>query len=195
MDLDLDLSQSPGRPLEAKASFVRGLTDADLVLLGTAEVRGLSPLKKLRDTHHAAARSIAAGMKNTEVALVTGYTPVRVSQLLRDPAFADLVAFYRANLDMTFAGLYEKFSAFSHEVFEELRTRFEADPDSMSNGFLHDLLKTLADRSGNGPRSTQVNINVDLAGRLESARRRTATATHTDVIALGPPRQDLESAA
>lgn len=172
MDLSLDLHREPGRPLEAQAAFVRNLDEADLVLL-TASGRSVEPrLKKIRDTHHAAARSIAGGMKNSEVALVTGYTPVRVSQLLRDPAFIDLVAFYRQNLDVAFAGLYEKFSSFSHELFEELRGRFESDPESFSNSFLADLIKLTADRSGNGPHSTSVNINVSLAGRLEAARKR-----------------------
>lgn len=171
MDLGIDLAREPGRPLEAQVAFVRDLTEADLVLLSSTA--SIEPrLKRIRDTHHAAARAIAAGMKTGEVALVTGYTPARVSGLLRDPAFADLVAFYRQNLDVAFAGLYEKFSAFSHELFEELRTRFENDPDSFSSPFLADLIKLTADRSGNGPRSTQVNINVSLAGRLEAARRR-----------------------
>lgn len=169
MELDLDI-QLPGRPLEAKAAFVRPLEFSDLVLLGS--VPAAKPtLARLRDTHHAAARAIAGGMKHTEVALVTGYTPTRISQLLADPAFSDLVEFYRKNLDMAFAGLFEKFSAFSHDLFEELRSRFENDPTTMSNSFILDLLKAMADRSGHGPRSTQVNINLDLAGRLEAARR------------------------
>src|SRR5690606_353933 len=78
----------------------------------------------------------------------------------------------RANQDMAFAGLFEKMSAFSHDVLEELRSRFESASETMSNGFLLDLMKALADRSGNGPKSTQVNVNVDLSGRLEAARRR-----------------------
>lgn len=204
MDLSIDLSREPGRPLESKAAFVRELTEADLALLDNVKLP-TTRLKRLRDTHHAAARSIAAGMKHTEVALVTGYTPTRVSQLLADPAFADLVAFYRSNLDVTFAGLYEKFSAFSHEVFEELRTRFEADPDTFSNTFLAELLKLTADRSGNGPRSTQININLSLAGRLEAARRRAGlggptgdqisrAADMVEAEILPPPRVLAEAA-
>lgn len=175
MDLGIDLAREPGRPLEAVAAYVRDLTEADIALLETS-ASVVPRIKKIRDTHHAAARAIAAGMKTSEVALVTGYTPARVQSLLRDPAFEDLVSFYRQNLDVAFAGLYEKFSAFSHDVFEELRSRFENDPDTFSNTFLAELLKLTADRSGNGPRSTQVNINVSLAGRLEAARRRAGVA-------------------
>lgn len=190
MELDLDLSPGRGRPLRTQTAYVRDLEPSDLELLATTKFPALSPIKRLRDTHHAAARSIAAGLKHKEVALVTGYTPARVSQLLQDPGFQDLVSFYRANLDVAFAGLFEKMSAFSHEVLEELRSRFENDPDTMSNGFLLDLMKNLADRSGNGPRSTTVNINLDLAGRLEAARRRSGSA---EPKALAPPDLELET--
>lgn len=172
--MDLDLQISPGPPdfrEESRATFVRVLDDADLALLGT--VRTPPPrIKKLLESHHSAARSIAAGMKYTEVAAITGYTPTRISQLMSDPTFADLVSFYRANLDMALTGLYEKFAAFSKDVFEELRDRFEENPTDFSSPLLLELMKVMADRSGTGPRSTQVNINVDLAGRLESARRK-----------------------
>lgn len=170
MEIDIELGQGPGRPLQSKAAFVRALNEADLALLEAGVTRA-PKLKSLRDSHHAAARAIAGGMKHSEVALITGYSPTRISQLVADPAFADLVSFYRQNLDAAYSGLFEKFAAFSKDLFDELRERFEADPDSFSNPFILEMMKVMADRSGTGPRSTQVNINIDLASRLEAARR------------------------
>lgn len=171
MDLDFAPLTSPLHHGEATASFLRALEPSDIEMLKATPV-ARQVVKRLRNTHHAAARALAAGMRPREVSLITGYSLAYVSTLQNDPAFSDLVSFYKANLDAAAAGLYEMFSAFSKDVFEELRERFEAEPDGMSNSFLLDMLKTFADRSGTGPRSTVVNVNVDLAGRLEAARRR-----------------------
>jgi hypothetical protein len=42
----------------------------------------------------------------------------------------------------------------------------------MSNAFLQGLLRDFNDRTGYGVKTTQVNVNVEIATRLEAARRR-----------------------
>jgi hypothetical protein len=71
-----------------------------------------------------------------------------------------------------FRDFHKQAASMTLDMLEELRTRFEETPDKMSNEFLIDTVTKLADRTGHGPRTTQVNVNVDLAARLEMARRR-----------------------
>ena len=173
MDLTLDIeAQAHPRP-PVQIAFIRDLEPADLSLSDAPPAQpAIQRLAKLRDTHHALARALAAGMTNDQAALASGYTAVRVSILKADPAFQELVAHYRENLDVVYADLHARISSFSIDLLEELRSRFEENPDEMSSPFLKELMTVLADRTGFGPKTTQVNVNIDLASRLEAARQR-----------------------
>ena len=56
---------------------------------------GTPHIKKLRETHHRLARLLATGTKEGHVAAVSGYSLSRLSILKNDPAFQELVQFYR----------------------------------------------------------------------------------------------------
>jgi hypothetical protein len=58
-------------------------------------------------------------------------------------------------------------------------------------------LKKLADRTGNGPshKMTNVNVNVDLAARIESARRRVGWTIDNEPAGPALPSPDGESVA
>lgn len=56
--------------------------------------RSMSPVKKLRASHHKIARLAAKGLNNKEIAAHTGYTRERVGTLLNVPAMVELVAVY-----------------------------------------------------------------------------------------------------
>ena len=177
MDLSLDIEALPhtARP-PIQLNFIRDLAVADLSLSEAAPLApAVNRLAKLRDTHHALARALASGMTNDQAALASGYTPVRVSILKADPAFQELVSYYRENLDVVYADLHARMSSFSIDLLEELRSRFEDNPDEMSSPFLKELMTVLADRTGYGVKTTQVNVNIDLASRLEAARARAET--------------------
>lgn len=60
------------------------------------------------------------------------------------------------------------------DALEELSLRLEETPETFTTNQLLEVSKFGADRSGFGPQSssTNVNVNVDLASRLEAARRR-----------------------
>jgi hypothetical protein len=59
------------------------------------------------------------------------------------------------------------------------------------------VLKTLADRTGNGPshKMTNVNVNVDLAARIESARRRVGWTIDNEPAGPALPSPDGEPVA
>lgn len=164
---------------------VRELTEDDLALL--AEARGSKPkplTKRLSERHHALARFLASGMPNWEAAAVTGYTAHRISILQADPTFKELVAFYRANVESKYADLHDRLAGMAVDAADILRDRMEDNPDELGDGTLLEVVKMGADRTGHGPSSTNVQVNVGLAGRLEAARKRVA------LIDVTPERKD-----
>jgi len=150
------------RPLTAVA--VRPLTQSDLAKLKVE--RGVKPvqLQRIRDSHHFLARYLALGATPAEASATTGYSTVRISILLTDPAFQELLSFYRDHRNEKY------FNAKTH--FEErlmanmltaesiLTERMEDDPEKLSDSFLNRYVTDRADRLGFGPTSKSSNLNV-----------------------------------
>lgn len=158
------------------ASVVRPLDEADLALLSEEKGSVAAPLKRLSERHHALARNLSGGMSPSEAAIVCGYSASRVSILQDDPAFRELVEFYRADVQAVYRDLHVRLSGLALDAADELALRLEESAENISTGQLMEVVKMGADRTGFGPQSssTNVNVNVDLAGRLEAARKRVA---------------------
>jgi hypothetical protein len=181
MDLSGEILRTRGRAAKpVTATVVRELDEADLALLAEEKGSTTPPLKRLSERHHALARCLASGQSSGDAAIACGYVPSRVSILLADPAFTELVEFYRADVNAQYLGLHEVLAGLAHDSARELQERLEddmsADKKELSVGQLLEMTKMGADRTGHGPQTsaTNVNINVDLAGRLEAARKRVA---------------------
>lgn len=103
-----------------------------------------------------------------------GYVANRVSILQNDPAFKELVEFYRREVNEKYRDLHEQLGEIAGEAAEEIMTRLEDKPEEISLGALMELTKMGADRTGFGPQtsSTNININVGVADRLKLARER-----------------------
>jgi hypothetical protein len=179
----LNITLRPSSPQSSlEAHLFKEIDDGDLALLESqgdlsrGEVglvgRATRGLRRLRDTHHALARLIAVGSSNIEASALTGYDPGYISVLKADPAFKELVAHYRANLDLAQTDIVARMSGLSASFLAELQQRLEDDPEKLSNNFVLEALKVLLDRTGHAPVSKTINVNVDLASRLEAARRR-----------------------
>lgn len=182
MDLGAEPLRITGRASRpVSASFVRELDRADLALLG--EEKGVKPsaIKRLSFRHHSLARCLASGMKPGEAAVQCGYCISRVSILQDDPAFKELVQFYEVKVEQQYVDLHQRLSGLAQDAMEELQERLENEPEKLSVGQLMELSKMGADRIGYGPQTSQtnVNFNVDLAGRLEAARKRVAARKFT----------------
>lgn len=170
------ISGRASRPMSAVE--VRELDGTDIALL--QEERGTSapPLKRLSERHHALARCLASGMEDGDAAITCGYVASRVSILKADPAFQELLAFYRAGVNEKYLDMHGVLSGLSLDAAMELRERLEIDIESDEKKItvtqLMELTKLGADRTGFGPQTSQLNVNVDLAGRLQAARERVA---------------------
>jgi hypothetical protein len=112
-----------------------------------------------------------------------------VSILKADPAFQELLAFYRADVSDKYLDMHGVLAGLSLDAAMELRVRLEddiqADEKKIPVNQLMELTKLGADRTGFGPQSSQLNVNVDLAGRLEAARKRVASRKDEETSIAG----------
>lgn len=171
-------------PLQVE--FHRELTQSDLALL--ASERGIKPtqLTRIRDRHHALARCLASGMSNTEASAVTGYDPSRISILLSDPTFKELLQGYRSIEQGLLADFTERATTLTLTVMENLQEK--AENGDLSSSEELEILKATADRTGHAPvqKNLNLNVNAELGNRLAAARRRLETATRTEVVTVVP---------
>lgn len=130
-------------------AFQRELTRSDLDLVLNPPEKGIvaSPIAKLRNSHHMLARLLAEGRKNGECALMTGYSPSRISILQNDPAFQDLLAYYKANTEAKYLDVHERLATLGLATLDELQERLEENPDSFSNKDMLALAEFALDRS------------------------------------------------
>lgn len=175
VDLGFDIHLGGRASKALHAEVLRELTESDLGLLATE--RGIRPtaVQRITDRHHALARCLATGMGATEAGLCTGYTASRISVLRGDPAFEELISFYRADKAAPVLDLQQRMTSLALDATAELQDRLELTPESVTTDQLLDTVKLTADRTGNGPKQTNVNINMNLGDRMKAARERAAS--------------------
>lgn len=146
----------------------------------TNAVMGLrvADLKSIRNSHHRLAQMLAGGMSRHDASRICNITPERISQLQGDPAFAELMAHYRANVAEEFTDFVSAAAACSMDMLGRLQQILDEEPDRLTPDILLKGIALLADRSGNGPtnKNLNVNINADVATRLRAAQARLESA-------------------
>lgn len=174
MNLPLDIVRTTGRAASPpSAELLRPLAEADLVLLSQEKGSKPPPLKRIRDRHHALARLLASGKSEGECAAILGYDISRVSILKGDPAFAELLHFYRTNVEAEYLSLHEQLAGVSADALILLREKLEEEGEKLSVAQLLEITRLGADRTGHGPSQTvQQNVNINLADRLQRATER-----------------------
>lgn len=194
----------------------RPLTREDLAVLldkprGPDPTRaGSGAIARLREPHHRLARMVAAGLRTQEIVERGGYSQGRLTTLMKDPAFQELVAGYREKVDAAFER--------EQEAFVELATRNMITAERMlmekleiadEDGTLPSIRELMsirsdsADRLGYGKRNMNLNVNVDFAARMEQAiarsrGARTLEAQPVPVVAspaVSPPPAPSDPAA
>lgn len=173
------------------ADIARPLTQEDLLLLG--EERGvqkpkqLSSLAMLSERHRNLARLLAMGKTDWECSVITGYTPSRISILKSDPAMKNLIAHYSEEKDIVYVQAHEKMAQVVSTALDVLQERLEDEEQvkEMSTNQILQIIEVSADRSGLGPSSkSEVSVNVNIATRLEEARKRAKEARMIEAKAV-----------
>lgn len=181
-----------------EVSDIRVLKREDLAVL--AVKRPPNSIQTLRDTHHRVARAVAAGLRNDEIATLTGFSYNRVSVLKADPSFIELVAHYRGLITAEYvraadpvieymasnalkaqAMLSDRLDAQMRKAeFAEEQAALTGEPvEPSAYGTVSDLLGIAElglDRTGYGKVNKNLNVNVDFAANLEAARKRASGA-------------------
>lgn len=153
---------------------VRSLTPEDLPALQNPDSLGTTPipLQTLRASHHNLAQMLAKGVPDNEAALITGYTPTRISILKKDPAFAELMAGYREMRENLFVDTLERMRILGLSTLDELQDRLEREPQKWSNRELMEMAELLlvkpriatpmglGSAAGGGPANQGVTVNV-----------------------------------
>lgn len=180
-----------GRPARVNpVEGVRALTREDLALIKAPRTE-ISTVKKLKSSHHNLARLIAAGLSHVTAAERAGYSAGGVHLLMKDPSFISLVTHYQGLVTERFLDTVDTFAelAVSNMVRAERMISDHLDEADETNepvplNRLIPIVTDRADRFGYGKKSTQVNVNVDFASKLEQANRRSRLAleSHPKVI-------------
>jgi len=147
-------ADTPGAKLPP-ARVQRALTAGDLAV--ARETRALSvpagdepvsALARIKSTHHHLARVLAEGVNNIEASARTGYSPSRVALLRKDPAFVELIHYYRqAEIDPVYMSVHETLATLGQMATETLRQRLEEDPESFKHRELMEIMSASLDRS------------------------------------------------
>lgn len=167
MTLDLnivDLGRGrPRKPLSAE--IVRPLNQADLELAATTERNSQPPtLQRITDRHHALARLLAAGTPEGEAALILNYDNSRVSILKQSPAFQELLALYRSEVDREFATTLDHMAGLSRDALLELRERLEERPNEFSNRELLAVVTEMTDRADVDGQDAKLPTRIEIVG-------------------------------
>lgn len=178
------LVQNP--PLHAEV--VRELSVEDLAVLETTVVGSKpSPLKRVRYIHHQTARLLASGMKAVEVSSVTGLCQSRISILLSDPTFKDLVTFYAERDDARLAAVQDRLVSLGIDAAAELHSRIVESPDLMSSKDLTSVMVSALDRGGHSPvhksESVSATISAEDLARIKTDVLAEQTGKIIDVTA------------
>lgn len=170
------------------ALTVRPLTAEDLARRDAEPVGAAPPpLKRIRFTHHKLARLLASGVNQTEAGLIAGFSPSRVSILLRDPSFKALVSHYKENVEGLFDDFVTKLRDLSIDAVDEIRERIENEPELID---IQDLIKIAtfgADRSGHGPTHRQEHdLSPEASAKIDALKQAVLERQRGQVIEARP---------
>lgn len=133
-----------------------------------------TPLKAMRQSHHRVAQLLAVGTDETTVARICNLNNSYISILKTDPAFKELLAHYSDHAAEEWADFIGTARDLSMDFLQELSTRLNDKPESFTIGQINEVIKTLADRSGNAPvsKSVSVSVTANMGDKLAFARER-----------------------
>lgn len=126
----------------------------------------------LRESHHGVARLIAQGARDIDASRMSGYSPGRIATLRRDPAFQELVSFYKGEFDDTHMDLVTYAQEVARDTLQSLHEDI-LDGAPIKPEVKADIFKTVADRAGFAPvqRSISRSLNVSIAERMDEYSR------------------------
>lgn len=125
---------------------------------------GSTDIRVLRAGHHHLAQLIAQGVDIVAASLVTGKSTSTIKLLIDDPAFKELLAYYKAQQEVVEGDLVKRTQTIGLLASEILQERMEESPEKFTNSELRQLLEmaTTPGRGGGSvPGKGDVNIQLN----------------------------------
>lgn len=163
-------------PRNVEILSIRPIAREELHRIAAPRDKSASIPQRLRESHHLIARLIAYGHELQAVAIMTGYSYNRVTQLALAPAMVEQIALYRKDFQ---GKVDEQIDTFAHLAVQNMIAAERQINDAIADADeenellplreLREIVKDRADRFGYGKHTTSTNVNVDFASRLEAA--------------------------
>lgn len=168
---------------------IRELTREDLARL--QQPRHKAPtIARIMDSHHRVARLFASGLRPHQVADKSGYSTARITVLLSDPGFRNLIQEYRNSVDESWRQELDEFYELAVKnkmtaermIADHLENAQQPDAEPVALKTLIAIVADRADRTGHGKKTTVTQVHVDLGARLERARARAQALPDPKII-------------
>ena len=153
-----------GRPATPVLFEVLGeLTAADLgrLALEAGPRVAVPPIQRVREIHRKQAELVAQGLSFMEIAARCDTTPQRLTQLMDDPSFTNLVEYFRVQTEEVRIAVtervLERYTDITELASDEIQRRLEdpAERAKMSIDELRRLQESAGDRSITPPRTAE----------------------------------------
>ena len=146
-------------------------------------------IERFRFAHHTVAMLFAAGMTVQEVMRRTGFTQRRLSLLLDDPTFQELIEHYRKphmdRLEAKIESHFEEMESVFASALRHTRQHFEDADEVGENVPLAHAMKVVSDigdRIGFSKHTIKTTVNVDFAQALDRAIERSGKGPQLKLI-------------
>lgn len=144
--IDLGSMAPPRGKLRKPIEYVvlRELNERDFALLQAPPKLGVTTaeVQRMTNRHHSLARLLAEGRSAVECCAITGHSQSRVSILQDDPAFAELIAFYKQQLTTVYLNVHERLATLGISCMEELQERLETNPGEFTARELKEIMES-----------------------------------------------------
>lgn len=143
---------------------------------------GSHDVRVLRTGHHQLAQLLAADVQETEASFITGRSVASIRLLLDDPAFKELLAYYREQQLSRDLNVYDRQVTIGAIAADILQQRLEENPEKFSNSDLQKLLETAMPQKGSGatPHGPGLNVSINFLPAPESHDKRLDTPRTSD---------------
>lgn len=121
---------------------VRSLGEADIELLANPPVVGAPmSIPEIKAQHHRLASLLAKGISNSEISLITGFSPSYISTLKNAPDMKDLVKYYQDQVEERTVDAMARLKMLGISSLEELQNRLNDSPEKFSSNQLMDMIE------------------------------------------------------
>lgn len=193
-EIHLGSAQGRGKAsADVQLAVIRALTAEDLPAI-QAPPQAPGPVqlvKNIRYSHHRLAELIAKGMGPSEASLATGYAPAYISGIQRDPAFAELVAYYAEQTKVAFADSLERLKALGLDATEKLQDKLNDESVEWTKRELMELVELgllgpMQAASAKGAQAQQPGANLSLEVRFVGAQPREGQTVEASFVDVTP---------